>query len=178
KWNLSCRGSPCPAPRGPTGEEERQATKVGSVRTGERLVRSRSRRSLLPRLGESTVVAEICARLPAPGERVSVPSRLSPRRRSLRRAHRPGALRERPFGLPAAATEAAALPAPALWGGVELAVSRVAAPGATWPRNEMDGGNWRHVAPSSSPRPSSEASLAALPLLRPCVRSFRSFPRC
>src|SRR5690606_25569863 len=65
KWNVSYRGSPCPAPRGPTGEEERQATKERFLGTGERLVRSRSRRSLLPRLGESTVVAEICARLPA-----------------------------------------------------------------------------------------------------------------
>src|SRR5690606_6325275 len=93
----------------------RQATKEWLLRAGERLARSRTRRSFLPRLGESTVVAEIRARLPAPGERVSVPSRLSPRRRSLRRAHRSGALRSRPFGLPAAATSIAALPTPAWW---------------------------------------------------------------
>src|SRR5690606_27226062 len=54
----------------PTGAEKRQATKERFLGTGERLARSRTRWAFLPRLGESTVVAEICARLPAPGERV------------------------------------------------------------------------------------------------------------
>src|SRR5690606_9549036 len=97
------RGSPCPAPRGPHRGRGKAATKECFLGTGERLASSRTRGSFLPRLGESTVVAEIFARLPAPGERVSVHPHGSPRRRSLRQAHRPGALRERPFGLPAAA---------------------------------------------------------------------------
>src|SRR5690606_16994648 len=137
------RGPPSGAAQKTRRTRGRQATKEWLLRAGERLARSRTRRSFLPRLGESTVVAEICARLPAPGERVRPSlaladaaarpsSRASFRRASVAtlRAARRGYLYRRS-------------PDACLVGMVvELAVSRVAVPGATWlPSRKRKGSN-------------------------------------